>query len=261
VALTQLACFSNSQFLSTELSLEQLDVGLREGRVELRDIDLNLDVISATVTTCSLASVALVRLSLPASLNLASDSCVVELSGVRIEFVPSLNPAPAKRVVSVGDEKPSPKPAAVEESKSDLQQGLDFLAQWIERVTSRVRVEVRDVQIAFKDDASDTAVSLFIDRASYFDDSNSGPAHKRRLVVRGVRMDLTRPQQLQATPPCLLLQLSSEVASTAHLVLNKRKHRPAEVPLVEAECSVHWVDLRVCPESLQALQVFFLRVS
>jgi len=190
-----------------------------------------------------------------------------------MEFIPSQSPIPVKRSASGGDDKASPKPNV--EAKSDMQQGLDFLAQWIERVTSRVRVKISDVEICFRN--GDSLLTLVIGSASYYDESNSGTVQKRGLVLTGVRVQMTMPDQSsccwflfvlfylsllfarinyeQRKNKCTgLAKFSTEVATTAQLVLNKRKHRPAEVPLVESECFVHWLDIRLCPDSISALQ-------
>jgi hypothetical protein len=37
-------------------------------------------------------------------------------------------------------------------------------------------------------------------------------------------------------------------------VLNRRKHRPADVPLVEADVSVRWADVRLCSATIRALR-------
>ncbi|KAF1776457.1 Vacuolar protein sorting-associated protein 13, N-terminal domain [Phytophthora cactorum] len=116
-----------------ELDLDQLDVHLRSGRLELCDLLLNAEVLNAELLAISYA-------------NIMSESCLVEIDDIEIILVPlEKDEAQTRQSYTEPEEKEQKqekeekKPMSPEPVDEISQEGLDFVASWIEQVTSKIK--------------------------------------------------------------------------------------------------------------------------
>lgn len=165
---------------ASELDLDQLDVHLRAGRVELCDLLLNADVLNAELCEANglpfrvkKGYLGSVRVAISYT-NIMSESCLVEIDDVEIVLVPlsAADNEDAELAATFPDEsktasgikqaaagvessinavsnagaaqKSKPKKEHVDEVS---QEGLDFVASWIEQVTSKIKVTLSNVCI------------------------------------------------------------------------------------------------------------------
>lgn len=163
---------------ASELDLDQLDVHLRAGRVELCDLLLNADVLNAELCEANglpfrvkKGYLGSVRVAISYT-NIMSESCLVEIDDVEIVLVPlsatddeddelaaafpdeSKTAAGTKQTAAGAQNNVDPAVAARTAQKSKpkkehvdevSQEGLDFVASWIEQVTSKIKVTLSNV--------------------------------------------------------------------------------------------------------------------
>lgn len=168
------------RFLADDnLDLDQLDVHLRSGKIELCDLLLNADVLNAELCEAHALPfrvkkgyVGSVRVSISYA-NIMSESCLVEVDDIEIVLVPltasdddnddaeserlrSRRPGSAGKTTATANSStatstasaaPAPaKPARTTEPVDEVsQEGLDFVASWIEQVTSKIKVTLSNV--------------------------------------------------------------------------------------------------------------------
>ncbi|KAL8006698.1 putative vacuolar protein sorting-associated protein [Plasmopara halstedii] len=144
-----------------ELDLDQLDVHLRSGRLELCDLLLNAEVLNAELCEAyglpfkvKKGYLGSVRVAISYT-NIMSESCLVEIDDIEIILVPletEMTSTRQKRSTlmekqeikqEMQQEKKSKKSA---ENRDEIsQEGLDFVASWIEQVTSKIKVTLSNV--------------------------------------------------------------------------------------------------------------------
>lgn len=163
------------------LNAQQLDVQLRAGRVELTDLNINVSAVAELLPNLSfeLARAHVGRLRVEISYSkLLTESLAFFVDDVLIEIAPSrfdtngthaadtdMDPAEpdehlgggprgadlAHNSARGGREGTAGKPAGENEKPADQGQvgeggeSLDFLAQWIEQITSKVKVVVNNL--------------------------------------------------------------------------------------------------------------------
>ncbi|CAM9624911.1 unnamed protein product, partial [Hapterophycus canaliculatus] len=164
------------RFLDDDIALEQLDVQLGAGRVELTDLNINVTALAELLPpglTFRLARAHVGRLRVEISYSkLLTESLAIFLDDVLIEIEPSLSTASEARhsgtasdaaARELGSKEESQRKDRVEAAASgkgraksplddteqvgDAVERLDFLAQWIEQVTSKVKVVVSGLTV------------------------------------------------------------------------------------------------------------------
>lgn len=153
-----------------ELDLDQLDVHLRSGRMELCDLLLNADVLNAEL--CEPAGLPFrvkkgylgsVRVAISYA-NIMSESCLVEVDDIEIVLVPvekyereemerMEREAAAQSASGSGRAQQTNASANVSDKATQdtepidevSQEGLDFVASWIEQVTSKIKVTLSNI--------------------------------------------------------------------------------------------------------------------
>lgn len=162
------------RFLTEELDLDQLDVHLRSGRMELCDLLLNADVLNTELCEPSglpfrvkKGYLGSVRVAISYA-NIMSESCLVEIDDIEIVLVPvekyereemermereaaaqSANASgraqPSRQTAETGKRSSESGKADVEPIDEVSQEGLDFVASWIEQVTSKIKVTLSNI--------------------------------------------------------------------------------------------------------------------
>ncbi|KAF4043746.1 Autophagy-related protein C terminal domain [Phytophthora infestans] len=141
-----------------ELDLDQLDVHLRSGRLELCDLLLNAEVLNAELCEAQglpfkvkKGYLGSVRVAISYA-NIMSESCLVEIDDIEIILVPLEKDEAQTRPSCTEPEekeqkqdKQEKKPLAPEPVDEISQEGLDFVASWIEQVTSKIKVTLSNI--------------------------------------------------------------------------------------------------------------------
>nr|CCA27528.1 autophagyrelated protein putative [Albugo laibachii Nc14] len=157
-----------------ELDLDQLDVHVRAGKIELCDLKLNADVLNAewfdfwsspsqkkgfsAPFRIEKGYIGSVRVTISYA-KILTESCTVEFDDIELLLVPNKvqscsdpkHDRPVEESAHMNSSNDS-DPKSIEnservESQRDLisQEGLDFVASWIEQVTARIKVTVSNV--------------------------------------------------------------------------------------------------------------------
>ncbi|ETP23387.1 hypothetical protein F441_03478 [Phytophthora nicotianae CJ01A1] len=141
-----------------ELDLDQLDVHLRSGRLELCDLLLNAEVLNAELCEAQglpfkvkKGYLGSVRVAISYA-NIMSESCLVEIDDIEIILVPlEKDEAQTRQSCTEPEEKEQKeeneekKPMTPEPVDEISQEGLDFVASWIEQVTSKIKVTLSNI--------------------------------------------------------------------------------------------------------------------
>uniref|UniRef100_A0AAV1UYY7 Autophagy-related protein 2 n=1 Tax=Peronospora matthiolae TaxID=2874970 RepID=A0AAV1UYY7_9STRA len=177
-----------------ELDLDQLDVHLRSGRLELCDLLLNADVLNAELCEAQglpfrveKGYMGSVRVAISYA-NIINESCLVEIDDVEIVLVP-LNKAEAKPTgtsdagqTEAGEQEQEDSGEAKrdtthEEVDEISREGLDFVASWIEQVTSKIKVTLSNVCLRLETgeqhNGRDVALLCRLQWAQFTDESAS----------------------------------------------------------------------------------------
>ncbi|KAG6622719.1 Autophagy-related protein 2 [Phytophthora cinnamomi] len=186
-----------------ELDLDQLDVHLRSGRLELCDLLLSADVLNAELCEAQglpfrvkKGYLGSVRVAISYA-SIMSESCLVEIDDIEIVLVPlGRDEAPARPAsyAADGEEKAQEageeqeqgekknragqkKPAAPEPVDEISQEGLDFVASWIEQVTSKIKITLSNICLRLETgeqhNGRDVALLCKLQWAQFTDESAS----------------------------------------------------------------------------------------
>ncbi|OQR98889.1 autophagy-related protein [Achlya hypogyna] len=145
------------QFLLHELDLNQLQVHLGQGTLHLVELELNTTAINALLATAGLpvqvkrGFLGSVRVQVSYT-NLANESCMVEIDDVDLVLEP-VSGGPPSPPSATPPRTPAATTPPVNDYEADevSQEGLDFVATWIERVTSKIKITLSNVCISFED--------------------------------------------------------------------------------------------------------------
>ncbi|POM77846.1 Autophagy-related protein [Phytophthora palmivora] len=172
-----------------ELDLDQLDVHLRSGRLELCDLLLNAEVLNAELCEAQglpfkvkKGYLGSVRVAISYA-NIMSESCLVEIDDIEIILVP-LDKEEAQTRQSFTaeetqetEEKAEKKPTTPEPVDEISQEGLDFVASWIEQVTSKIKVTLSNICLRLETgeqhNGRDVALLCKLQWAQFTDESAS----------------------------------------------------------------------------------------
>ncbi|CAH0519484.1 unnamed protein product [Peronospora belbahrii] len=178
-----------------ELDLDQLDVHLRSGRLELCDLLLNADVLNTELCEAQglpfkvkKGYLGSVRVSISYA-SIMSESCLVEIDDIEIILVPldkhetqeirrndlALNAALQQNQEDSGRQERKPMMTEVVDEVS--QEGLDFVASWIEQVTSKIKVTLSNICLRLETgemhNGRDVALLCKLQWAQFMDESTS----------------------------------------------------------------------------------------
>ncbi|KAG7379499.1 Autophagy- protein 2 A [Phytophthora pseudosyringae] len=178
------------RFLTDELDLDQLDVHLRSGRLELCDLLLNADVLNAELCEAQglpfkvkKGYLGSVRVAISYA-SIMSESCLVEIDDIEIILVPLEKDEAQTRPSCSGTaeeaqeaHKVQKKPATPEPVDEISQEGLDFVASWIEQVTSKIKVTLSNICLRLETgeqhNGRDVALLCKLQWAQFTDESAS----------------------------------------------------------------------------------------
>ncbi|OWZ22913.1 hypothetical protein PHMEG_0002314 [Phytophthora megakarya] len=172
-----------------ELDLDQLDVHLRSGRLELCDLLLNAEVLNAELCEAQglpfkvkKGYLGSVRVAISYA-NIMSESCLVEIDDIEIIVVPlDKEEAQTRQSFSAEEkheteEKVEKKSMAPEPVDEISQEGLDFVASWIEQVTSKIKVTLSNICLRLETgeqhNGRDVALLCKLQWAQFTDESAS----------------------------------------------------------------------------------------
>lgn len=145
-----------------ELDLDQLDVHLRSGRLELCDLLLDANVLNAELCEAyglpfqvKKGYLGSVRVAISYA-NIMSESCLVEIDDIEIILVPLGKVGESTQQKCTPLEENQEKRQKKQHSEKDYQgkaepldeysqEGLDFVASWIEQVTSKIKVTLSNI--------------------------------------------------------------------------------------------------------------------
>ncbi|KAL4167128.1 hypothetical protein KRP22_012615 [Phytophthora ramorum] len=178
-----------------ELDLDQLDVHLRSGRLELCDLLLNAEVLNAELCEAQglpfkvkKGYLGSVRVAISYA-NIMSESCLVEIDDIEIILVPldkeeahtrkSYTEATGEKAEKQVETEATAekKPATPEPVDEISQEGLDFVASWIEQVTSKIKVTLSNICLRLETgeqhNGRDVALLCKLQWAQFTDESAS----------------------------------------------------------------------------------------
>ncbi|KAE9360772.1 hypothetical protein PF008_g1678 [Phytophthora fragariae] len=176
-----------------ELDLDQLDVHLRSGRLELCDLLLSADVLNAELCEAQglpfkvkKGYLGSVRVAISYA-NIMSESCLVEIDDIEIVLVPldqdearsrdSGERAEEQEQEQEENKAEHKKPATPEPVDEISQEGLDFVASWIEQVTSKIKITLSNICLRLETgeqhNGRDVALLCKLQWAQFTDESAS----------------------------------------------------------------------------------------
>lgn len=196
------------RFLADDnLDLDQLDVHLRSGKIELCDLLLNAEVLNAELCEAhglpfrvKKGYLGSVRVSISYA-NIMSESCLVEIDDIEIVLVPltadqnddcdddvhlrarsgraAAGQKGDRSADSASPTQAQKKQQVKENEHADevSQEGLDFVASWIEQVTSKIKVTLSNVCLRLETGEQhkgrDVALLCRLEWAQFTDESAS----------------------------------------------------------------------------------------
>jgi autophagy-related protein 2 len=167
------------QYLVDELDMDQLNVSMRSGTIELNDLDLNPEAICGSLPAipCKMVrgSIGTAKVTVCYQ-QILEESVAIELRDVELVFHPFearvQADAPSKSTAESPAEDESAN-AATTEPDANCKEGLDFLASWIDQISSKIRLSVVNMSIRCEDPESGTAAVLRIPSADFFDEQST----------------------------------------------------------------------------------------
>ncbi|RQM25221.1 hypothetical protein B5M09_000796 [Aphanomyces astaci] len=192
------------RFLQHDLDMSQLQVHLRQGTLHLVELELNAAAINEFLATSGVpfqmkrGFVGSVKVTVSYS-NLLNESCLVAIDDIDIvlEPVSSTPPPPASTPPTSTPPTSNPQPTAHHTSSTTgnydyetdavAQEGLDFVATWIERVTSKIKVTVANLCITFEDSATcPVALTLHVPWMQLVDETPQ-EAYPSASILKGLQ--------------------------------------------------------------------------
>ena len=170
------------RFLRDELDLEQLEVSMHRGAIELTDLQLCEDALNDAVASLEvpirIASGFLGRVKAKLCYtNILEESLTIELDGLTLVALPPLGEKKSQSSDKDTDEGEGHEQARCsgEGEAGDLQarEGLDFLASWIEKITSKIKIKATNLELRLKSSESDSSYIVIRAPAIDFSDEQS----------------------------------------------------------------------------------------
>lgn len=190
-------------YLREDLNVEQLDVQLRAGKLKLTDLTVDVDAVNEHLAGLPVKLVSGSIKSIEATLSygsLLAEGCTVDLEGLHLTLAPvspedAIAAAAAARAAKGRDDDDDigedPRVAdrlreAAFGRDRATREGLQTLAAWIQEVTSRIRLTVRDLKISVTpSEECASRLTLHCPLAEFFDETPNVGAGS----VSGSRME------------------------------------------------------------------------
>ena len=222
-------------YLESELLIEQLEVSSRTGLVTLTDLRLNCDVINdehlGSTSPFKLVSFTIAKLEVVISyVAVLHDGCRFRASGVEIIMEPSSSPSSSvcteqdmdpttPTTVSPNTSKPTTTSRKEHSQSSSTtsgpvlqseegQQGLDFIANWIEVVLARLEVSVEDVRVVVRGETPKPQSQPQPQSQAQSRHTADTRRSRSNSAGRGVSSSTTNPPPPPPPPPTLIFVLS-----------------------------------------------------
>lgn len=204
------------KYLDNELLIDQLDVQSRDGRVKVHNLALDTKLLNEEIfnrTPVTLISLVVHDLEVIVSYgSLFTDGLQFDVGLLEGTFGPNPNYVATGAVDEKADNLAG-ESDTVEDNVSyeppgggseEGQNGMTFIAQWIEVIVAKLRVNVKEAKIRLLSETSNHASSDYID-----------------LSLMGISFFNTDPQGIRANSSSLQLSksiLSSKESSTFHML-------------------------------------------
>ncbi|CAJ1457919.1 unnamed protein product [Effrenium voratum] len=247
-------------FLKRDLDLEQLEVQLYQGLVQLKSLELDVTPLQLPAGLRCEAAVACVKMDVPWR-RLVSDHCKVYVSGLHLvltrgQDVKYQAPEPLKPPGGFFAEAP-------EEASRYSDDGIETLSRLVKRVLSRMQVCLQDASITVQ--LPPGALRARLSSALLFSDTSTEESVKSRtLRVGSFNLSMLPPPNLEeaghGTGELVLMSSRGQEASAGVLVLQRRKQIAGGVHF---DASLHLPAVRVAlaPASCHALAEVLLSLS
>ncbi|KAF1796478.1 hypothetical protein FB192DRAFT_1292335 [Mucor lusitanicus] len=191
------------QFLQNELDLENFDIALMNGNLELRDLDLNLQFINKllddTPFVLEKGSVASISASIPWAKLLTADISL-KIQGLQLCLRPVKNKPRAHKGKISNSFHGSPTTSAAAASNDDMDmEGLQVLTKVIDKMMSRVKIDIIDTLIRITHQSAvplthapdnEYHLDICIPRISYFDETPEFNASPSSTTTGSTHSDL-----------------------------------------------------------------------
>ena len=180
------------RFLLDELDLDQLDVHLRSGQIELCDLALDVALLNTYLVGMPFHVQSGYLGSVKASIsysNIVTESCVVEIDEIDLVLVPAAcivtetKPEEPTRLltrVESSGEIPEREEEIQVETDETSREGLDFVANWIEQISTKIKVSFSNITCRFQPEVNDESEALVI-RLKWAEFCDETPIEQRSL--------------------------------------------------------------------------------
>ena len=151
------------QFLQDELDLDQLNVHLRSGTLELCDLALNIEALNEHLQHLPFIVQSGYLGSVKANIsytNLMNESCRIKIEDVVLIMIPRKTKNTSSTRSSDQHESSSGDIEEFIPQDSTTQEGLEFVSEWIEQITSKIRVTFSNICIKFTEESTSKHNSL-----------------------------------------------------------------------------------------------------
>lgn len=141
------------KYLKDELLLEQLEVDSRDGNVKLSNLNINEDLINEELSGIPLkiSSIQVNEIQVKISYSaLVKDSFFFQVDTLQIVLEPN---SKWSSNISENSSSPSNPNCVVQEQSGEIitdegQEGLSFIAQWIEVIIAKLKVSIKNINIS-----------------------------------------------------------------------------------------------------------------
>lgn len=135
-------------FLKRDIDLDQLEVQLWSGQVQLKNLELDVSALNVPGLRCSKAQLGCVKMLVPWR-RLVSDHCKVYISGLHLTFTKAdhlrqaLSPAEDSNPQGFFHEAPN----RTQEESRYTEEGIETLSRLVKRVLARMEVCLHDLSV------------------------------------------------------------------------------------------------------------------
>lgn len=134
-------------FLKRDIDLDQLEVQLWSGQVQLKNLELDVSALNVPGLRCSKAQLGCVKMLVPWR-RLVSDHCKVYFSGLHLTFTKAdhrqaLSPAEDSNPQGFFHEAPN----RTQEESRYTEEGIETLSRLVKRVLARMEVCLHDLSV------------------------------------------------------------------------------------------------------------------
>lgn len=209
------------------------------GLFHIRDVPLNCALLNELLVGSSIgiAAASVAELAVTISWAAVNDGCKITLDGVHLTLCRRSSSAEAAAAPTEPSESVAPTSPGSSGSDSFEEEGVMFLANWIDIVVSRFHVELKDIQIHLSggDDSSTPAVRFSIEEMHYYNSKPESSGGRGGIapgsVVNSVSMasqSVSRAQGRGQPAVASVMLLSSQEAHSS-------KVRPSIVLVIRVE--------------------------